>query len=233
MTAADAVTVGGLTVPRADALRQVRDYLQDGTRYAYPAYDTFDGGAGGDELSDGDLLAYALLNVPPRLPAYYSLRAARPRLVEWLRATPADVSLAEAGDAEVDRLGELYSILDGPGLRGVGGTILAKVMHRKRPLLVPLYDRFVFRVYAGHPAAPLTRVRGRSWAEFMPLLARAIGQDLRGGASFFTEAASQATVGPVTPLRALDIVAWDTGRRLGSSPGEPDDDPEAEPGGLA
>jgi hypothetical protein len=217
------VSVGRLTLDRSHVLSEARDYLRDGRTYAYPAYDTFEGGAGPYDLSDGDLLAYALLNVPPRLPAYYSLRAARPQLLEWLRRTDEKANLLDANESDLQALGKLFAILDGPGIPGVRGTILAKVMHRKRPHLVPLYDQYVHRVYVGHPGAPLQPDHGRSWAAFIPLLAQQIRDDLRTGLDFFEQIAGLGEVGPVTPLRALDIVTWQAGRKLPSGPGEPED----------
>lgn len=103
--------------------------------------------------------------MPPRSAAYYSLTELRSRLETWLRGTAPDTDLAgpgRAGQQTLDRLGELFGPLDTEKLPGVRGTLFAKVLHRKRPALSPLFDRHVYRVYVGHPDAPLRPDRRRS-----------------------------------------------------------------------
>jgi hypothetical protein len=87
-------------------------------------------------------------------------------------------------------------------------SVLAKVLHRKRPRFIPLYDERVRSVYQDREAAPVPAVRGRSWEAFMPLFAAAVRDDLRRELAFYSELAGLAQDPPITPLRALDIVAW-------------------------
>ena len=207
------VRVGGLIVDRTAATHAARDYLSGRGQYGYPVYDGFDAGGGAWRLTDGDLLAPGLLNVPVRIPAFYSLQSVRPQLEAWLGRTARDARLVDASDADIERLGELFSLLD-DGIPGVRGVILAKVMHRKRPSLVPLYDKFVYHCYVGpDDNAPLKRDPKRSWRDFMILLARAMQADLRREAAWF-QSLTELAAGPVsiTPLRALDIVAWSGGK---------------------
>jgi hypothetical protein len=96
------------------------------------------------------------------------------------------------------------------------GPILAKVMHRKRPAFIPLYDRFVDYCYRGADNAPIPKNRKRGWREFLPLLGRAIIDDLVESREFFDTVAALAQGPVITPLRALDVVAWHAGRsRIG------------------
>lgn len=166
---------------------------------------------------------------------FYALEAVRPHLESWLVHIPQDARLVEAGAPELDQLGELFSILDSEDLPvQARGSILAKVMHRKRPAFIPLYDRFVDYCYRGAEHAPITRDRSRTWRVFLPLLGQAIIDDLVAGETFFREIAELASGPVITPLRALDIVAWHAGRsRIGqaiwTAPRTADvDDPDAD-----
>lgn len=107
-------------------------------------------------------------------------------------------------------------MLDDPGVWGAQGTVLAKVLHRKRPRFVPLYDEQVRAVYQDGPAATISHApRGsRSWAEFIVLFGTAVQADLRCEQPFWQQIADLAPGPKITPLRALDIVAWWAGRSL-------------------
>ncbi len=91
------------------------------------------------------------------------------------------------------QLGELFSVLDSGDLPvDARGSILAKVMHRKRPAFIPLYDRFVDYCYRGVDTAPIPKIRERGWREFLPVLGRAIIDDLVAGEEFFEQVAALA-----------------------------------------
>lgn len=181
-------------------------------QYGYPMSDGFDGGGDAWRLTDGDLLAPALLNVPVRLPAFYALQSVRPQLEAWLGQTAPDARLVDASDEDLERLGELFSLPDS-GIPGVRGVILAKVMHRKRNVHTPVRQVRLplLRRPRRHRAAKIEPKR--SWHDFMILLAQAMQADLRRETERFqslTELASGSV--SITPLRALDIVAWSSGR---------------------
>lgn len=219
-----ALRVGGVDVDRAAASDKAAEYLSGAGSYGYPAYDAFDGGAGAWRLSDGDLLAPSLLNVTVRIPAFYALSAVKPRLEAWLAEVPPDARLAEAAPEDLDRLRKLFAVID-DGLPGVGGTTLAKIMHRKRPAFIPLYDRYVWRCYVGVENAPVPRAPHRTWQEFVPLLAAAMQDDLNRENDWLSRVAALAAgPAPVTTLRVLDVVAWQAGRALHvvDEPAEPE-----------
>ena len=228
--------IGGVDVDRASALESARSYLRRRDRFGYPAYDSFGSEGGPWRISDADFVAPVLLNAEMNSRTFYALEAIRPHLEQWLVDIPLDARLVEAGPAELARLGDLFSVLDSDDLPvNARGSILAKVMHRKRPAFIPLYDRFVDYCYRGADEAPVSKDRRRTWKEFLPLLGAAIIDDLRNGADFFAEVAALANGPVITPLRALDIVAWHAGRsRIGaaiwSAPTrpEPTDKPDAD-----
>lgn len=212
----DMVKIGGVVLERQEAFDAGKQYFSGMGAYAYPAYDAYDGGAGPWRLSDGDLLAPVLLNVRTSIAAYYSLTRIRPNLEAWLQEIPVDTCLADDDEASQGRLGELFALLD-EGVPGVGGATFAKVMHRKRPNFVPLYDRYIWWAYVGADGAPIARDRRRSWAEFMPLLFSALSSDLQREGSWVSALAKTARKPPVTALRALDVVAWRAGRIASAS----------------
>jgi hypothetical protein len=218
---ADPLRIGGIDLDRADAFAKAKEYLSGKGNWGYPAYDGFDAGGDSDHLSDGDLLAPILLNVGIRIPTY-SLAEKRAELERRLARVPHDKALKDADSEDIESLAELFAIID-EGLPGVRGTVLAKIMHRKRPLFIPLYDSCIWQCYVGVKDALVPRrERGkrRTWKEFVPLLAGEMIKDLnREDAWLANVAASAAGPVPVTPLRALDIVAWRAGRDYSADEG--------------
>jgi Family of unknown function (DUF6308) len=103
---------------------------------------------------------------------YEALQEVLRDLQERLDRIPPDLSLLDALEGELALLGELFAVLDGNGIKGVQGTVLSKLLHRKRPGFIPLYDRQVGRVYQGAPAVP--QARRRTWQEYIPLFAAAV-----------------------------------------------------------
>lgn len=205
--------IGGLTVDRIEALEHARRYLTDGSGWAYPAYDAYESERAAGPLTDADLLAPVLLNVSRmHIRTYEAMQAVRPELDRHLARIPQGLDLAQARPADLELLGELFSVLDGQGIWGAKGTVLAKVLHRKRPRFVPLYDEQVRWVYQNSPDAPVPSLPGRSWRDFVVLYAAAVQEDLRREAPFWHQITGLAAEPPITPLRALDIVAWWAGR---------------------
>lgn len=208
-----ALRIGSVVLDRGEALAYARRYLTDGSGWAYPAYDAYDRDRACGPLTDADLLAPVLLNVSRvRIKTYEALQAKRPELDEHLARIPLNLDLAAAGPGDLAVLGDMFAVLDGPGVWGARGTVLAKVLHRKRPGFVPLYDEQVRRAYQDGPYPSVKRQRGRTWREFIVLYAGAVQADLRREANFWAEIAALAVDPPITALRALDIVAWWAGQ---------------------
>lgn len=215
------IHIGGVGIDRESVRAAAAEYLAaQGGRFGYPAFDAYEAGGGPGRLSDGDFLAPCLLNAPVNIKAFYSLVSIRPRLESWLQKVPVDARLDDAGDAGLALLGELFSVLDAkPKLPHARGSILAKVMHRKRPAFVPLYDRYVDYCYRGSENAPVPVDRQRSWADFVPLLGAAMIADLEREREYLAQVAALAQGPVITPLRALDICAWQAGRTTSPKPG--------------
>lgn len=204
-----ALRVGGVVLDRGEALAHARRYLTDGVGWAYPSYDAYERQRAGGPLSDADLLAPVLLNVSRlRIKTYETLQAKRDELDEFLACIPLDLELASANPDDLAILGDMFAVLDGPGVWGARGTVLAKILHRKRPGFVPLYDEQVRRTYQEGTDPAVPRQQGRTWREFIVLFAAAVQADLRREAEFWAEITALAVDPPITPLRALDIVAW-------------------------
>ncbi len=182
------------------------DYLDVRNGYAYPSYDRLETN-GSATLVDADLLAPGLIGAEVDRGRFALLRELMPRIAGVAALPP--VTLADADDATVGAVADLFAVLDEAPYagKGVRGTILSKVLHRKRPDLVPLYDSRIFESYTAPGVIP--RAAHRSWREFMELLCTAMREDLRQEAASFDRLA-QASEGAVSPLRILDILVWRT-----------------------
>jgi hypothetical protein len=197
---------GALEVADPEAV--LVDYLDPRHETAYPDYDALVTN-GSPALVDSDLLAPALLNAPVDRVRFRLLQSMLPRLAAV--AELPQVPLQEASDDDVEAVAALYEVLDDERFRrgGVRGTILAKVLHRKRPDLVPLYDSVIFEAYT---RSVIDRLTERSWVEFMRRLCLAMRADLRAHRAEFDHLVEVTrTFGTeLTPLRILDILVWRT-----------------------
>lgn len=218
-----ALRVGGLPVEEDQAQSWVEEYLLPrGAASGYPAYDAYEGsGKGRRDLGDADLLAPALLNVRHNpVPTYYSLKALVPALNEGLGNVPADVTLDRADDGVIDAVASLFGVLDAaPKPEHVGMVTLAKVLSRKRPGLIPIWDTAIGHAYSGCNDAPVPWDRARPWTGYAAAWLRAMKTDLVRHHGTWSDLAALAPEAPITPLRALDIVAWRAG--LAADPKKP------------
>jgi len=196
---------GTLAVEHPDQV--LLDYLDVRNGYSYPAYDTLETN-GSSSLVDGDLLAPLLLGAHIDSGRFALLREMLPAL-EAVADLP-EVELQRADDDHVLCVAGLFGILDEPRYagRGIRGTIVSKVLHRKRPELVPLYDSRIFQAYTA-PGA-IARTTDRAWQEFMALLCMQMRDDLQAEAAAFQalEKLADDQGSPLTQLRILDILVW-------------------------
>jgi hypothetical protein len=208
----DLIRVGGALIERERAIDWAHEYLTGSAAWAYPAYDAYQVRSDQDSIEDADLLAPMLLDVNRlTLKAYYGLQEQRDRLQEWLAAIPRDAELISAEDDDLEPIRMLFGVLDDPGIPDVRGPILAKILHRKRPGFIPLYDENIRRCYQDTERAPVPPQRGRPWGEFFVALAMAMRKDLVDQYDTWAEIADLATEPRISLLRALDIVAWRAG----------------------
>ena len=182
------------------------DYLDVRNGYAYPTYDQLVTN-GSAELVDGDLLAPGLIGAEVDRGRFALLRELMPRIAGVAALPP--VALQDADDTLVGAVADLFAVLDEAPYagKGVRGTILSKVLHRKRPDLVPLYDSRIFESYTAPGAIP--RAAHRSWREFMGLLCTQMRADLQEESAGFDRLV-EASDGAVTRLRILDVLVWRT-----------------------
>ncbi|GAC1492692.1 MAG: hypothetical protein NVS2B15_12810 [Pseudarthrobacter sp.] len=119
-------------------------------------------------------------------------------------------TLEEASGETLTAIANLYGMLDGRRTPELKIIKLAKILHLKRRGLLPLCDDNIWRAYGklGRPKMMFTE--GRSKKQFMLDWLPLIQQDLKTGLPYWPEIAGLAPKdGPaVTPLRALDMVAW-------------------------
>ncbi len=224
-----ALRIGGLTVPYDQAEKWAVAYLDASSNrssanpYAYPAYDSYNAAENlPGKITDADLLAPALLNVPISIRTYYGLQECREDLQR--RLPPADTpALEDATDTQVhDLVKPLYALLDDPKTRpfGVKSTVLSKILHRKRPDFLVLHDTWVQTAYlmlraAPVPDAPIPRSKDRSWSDYMVAISLAIRDDLRTQRETWTGLRADTTNAgdpPITLVRLLDIIAWHAGQ---------------------
>lgn len=214
------VHIGARRVPFSTAADWVHQYFDEAVNnvsvkpYAYPFYDHLGTGSGANELNDGDMLAPTLLNVPMSIAAFRSLQSVRSQLQAGLADIPPTLALedAVAQRRHVDLLTGIFAVLDSDNLRGVRLTMLSKVLHRKRPAFVPLYDSRVRACYVGssadHPIAE-TVFKTQRWSEVVVRLAECITDDLTSQAPMWSALAAGISV---SKLRLFDVVAWRAGR---------------------
>lgn len=207
------LTIGILRVPAEKAREAIATYTAaelSGDPYAYPYYDEL-ATNDGDELVDGDFLAPILLNALKgnALSAFRFLKQNEAELQGALGAIGREVSL-QGAETDVSLIGPLYAILDGGSSEHpahVRGTTLSKILHRKRPQFIPLYDKKIYRCYVGADA-PVQTHDAEPWADFMIKVAVAIRADLTRNIDDWRSLASSVKDPDISPLRALDIVAW-------------------------
>jgi hypothetical protein len=198
---------GTLVVETPDQV--LLDYIDVRNGYAFPSYDRLVTN-GAASLVDGDLLAPALIGAEVDRGRFALLREMLPAL-GGITALPP-VPLESADDAVVEQVADLFAVLDEAPYagKGVRGTIISKVLHRKRPDLVPLYDSRIFESYTA--PGVIERSTHRSWREFMALLCQQMRADLQGQSAAFDDLVGVAgdAGALLTRLRILDILVWRT-----------------------
>lgn len=177
----------------------------DPESWAYEFFDAIPTGPG-DHITPADLLPSAALHPGfGRDEAVFFNGGGAEACEEWLSGLPLNVDLADADEQTLDHLAELSRVSAGIGL-----SIVSKVTHRKRPRLIPLFDRAVVERYR-----LVTELRGEAaW----PALIRALKADLavEENGLFLAdlrEELARELSGPVpSDLRLVDIAVWMDGR---------------------
>lgn len=158
--------LGGRELP--DALDDVRRYCGlpwsggSGEVSAFQYYDALEERREDDVIRPVDVLSTAALHPGLRWRdlQYFSYEARR--LQTWLQKVPGGIDLADADEHLVEEIAQVPERFDGhPGL-----SILSKVLHAKRPRLIPILDRTLTDWYR-----PISSRRGESaWQDCVRLL---------------------------------------------------------------
>jgi Family of unknown function (DUF6308) len=128
--------------------QRLADYFISG-RYTGGRFELFAGGGDRPEVADRftteDVVAVSLLGVEiPGDAALDVLEASRRRLAERLACIPTDLDLADAGDDVVgpgSAAAQAFDLLD--RIPGIAWVTAGKLLARKRPRLIPVYDSVV------------------------------------------------------------------------------------------
>jgi len=181
-------------------------------------------GGGGDrsdienQITREDVLAVAAVNapVPAGVASLLLTQPASGRLATWLRHLPTDIDLWDAEDytlaTATKAWDEIRTIHEaGTTSTADGGFAATKLLARKRPRLIPLYDEKV--------RAVVYLTEGASWWFSLRDAMRVDGEDnevrFRVGAAML-----EADVGYVSVLRGLDVILWSYANFGGSTPEE-------------
>ena len=188
----------------------LRRYFHGSRRFSGSVFDSYAGG--GDRpgvenrVTHEDVLAVAAVNVTvsTRLCRQLLHDPVAGRLEQLLRQLPTDVDLWDADDdllAVAVEAWEVIRTLDEDGHGSADRWVTAsKLLARKRPRLVPLYDEKVRRVVA--------LADGTDW---WLSLREALRRDLEDNEvrHRVRQAMSEASVpGYVSVLRSLDVIIW-------------------------
>lgn len=173
----------------------VAAYFRPDSTFAGATFDTFRTSteARNNEITSDDLVAITLLDVSCTPTAVRKLFGShRARLTELFRTIPADQPLWEREPETAAAMLELRNVLRSE-VR-IGYVTTTKLMARKRPHLVPIFDSVVSSVLGGWP----------TWQVFQTLLE---DEDRRNR----IEALRGADSAEVSLLRLLDVALWMSG----------------------
>lgn len=171
-----------------------------------------------DDLTPADLVALATLSVEVRGSAAIELlEMRRAEFATLLRQVPSDLDLVDAGDdviGEGSPLSALWTLVRGVG--HMGQTRTSKLLARKRPRLVPVYDSVIGRQFGLNGS-------GGFWAGLRNLL-QENDREIHHHALALRDEAGLAD--RLSPLRVIDVLAWMDGQST-TRPGD-DERPDEE-----
>lgn len=208
-----------------DAADVVRIYFtpRPTGRFTGAHFERFEGGGDrpsvADEFTAEDLVAVSMLSVQVvGTAALEVLLHRRNRLRELLRQVPTDLTLADVEPASITPewpAWRVYTELRSIGQ--IGPTTASKLLARKRPHLVPVYDTVI--------AAELGVVDGRLWQPLNEWLT-ADGRSNEAHVQRIRAAAGLGT--DISLLRVFDVLVWMVGKGyapdLTSSAANPESD---------
>ncbi|MCZ4278835.1 DUF6308 family protein [Rhodococcoides yunnanense] len=185
--------------------------------YSGARFERFAGGGDkstANEFTSDDLVAVSMLSV--NVPPHASIRVLefdRARCSELLADIPVDVALADAPEGLIGADSSavaLWKLLRRPSshqpkLRdGIGPTTTSKLMARKRPHLIPVWDSVVSDV-TGQPS-----LGNWDW-----LRTQLMQND--GSLATWIRSAAPVELQDISTIRLLDVLLWMTGSQGGAA----------------
>ena len=143
-----------------------------------------------NQFTTGDLLALTTLDVACSPPAIRALLHDE-RLSRLLGGIPAGIDLWDAGDGAIGAATTLWEALT--ELPDVGPTTAGKLLARKRPRLIPIWDSVVEKVLQPEPGA------------FWESMRAALADERR---RHRIDALADGVYPRPTTLRTLDVAIW-------------------------
>jgi len=152
-----------------------------------------------------DITLTMMVNSRLTAPGARSIYRARERIERGLAYIPADVSLLNDHAAVPwDAIYALFNEFE--TIKGAKLAIATKILHRKRPHLIPMIDNKVFGHYAGGCPTLLTLKMGPVAVRSMELFRDDL-LAVRGRVEALTFYLEEHGF-PLTPVRVLEILIW-------------------------
>lgn len=187
---------------RVNTVNAVREYCES-DRLAYLYFDSIIPATSADDIEPADIWIANNLNGRIQLAEFAAIweRAERQRetIERTLSAIPSDACLWKAENCVLRGAGWLFDILCGP--RAYGSRV-SKILHKKRPDLVPIIDSRMRAMFE----AVVPSVQSRSWSDYLVEIGRVIGPWIERNAAALDHA--RRPYPAVTRLRAYDICLW-------------------------
>jgi hypothetical protein len=197
---------GGKPLPRAlDDIRRYCGLSWSGGApevFAYPYFDALEERIEDDEIRPVDVLAASVLHPGLRKRDLTYFVQHRSELRDELEMLPSGLDLADASARVVERLTSLGSRVH----PDCGLALFTKVLHTKRPKLVPMLDRALTDCYRRS-----TGGRGESvWGECVRLFRDDLVKEANRAALTGLQTRLRAELGGRVPsaLRLADVAIW-------------------------
>lgn len=154
-----------------------------------------------NSITPADLIALQTLSVQIRARTALDLLEGQlgEEVADHLRDIPTDVDLAHADPVHIEACSpahQAWDLLQGPRGYGIGWVIAGKLLARKRPRLLPVYDRVV-RCALGYPDS--------LWCDLRQAL-KANDRELQGRLLELRTVAGLPMT--ISPLRVCDVAVW-------------------------
>jgi hypothetical protein len=192
------------------------DKFFPGPKFAGSQFDTLDGGGERTEVANqitpSDLVAVTMLSVEVKpQTALKILGPEEGRIAELLSRIPVSVDLVDVDfhdqrysymNPETGEAYEVWRLLT--SFRGISWVIAGKLMARKRPRLIPVYDRVV--------RDEIIRVEGHKPDSYWQWLQARLAKDDKALHRQLIQLKESAQLSEsISPLRVFDVLVWKQG----------------------